>query len=196
MDYLIGLFERLGPYVYVPLLWIGAGAAMFAVTLWRLVTGCPRAGTAPDAPRLYDRVYYLLHLVHIAGWTGFPTAFLLETVPGTSVDSGVLILLLTAPLLVGFGLQMLLRGGMMYRAMDYLGKSGFVLWRPFYRIWTIRFAYPTPLARSLYSVIWLIAGVCAGGFSLAHLPASIEQSQIGSAAVLELFAAPVDRASP
>ncbi len=178
---------RVGPLVYVPLLAVAIGLAVFLWTLWDFVTGGPRALKKPDKPYLYSRFYFLLQLIHVAGWTFAPTAFLIDTVPHIYRDRGTLILLALVPVFTASGLQLLFGGDMMNRAAKYLAESGAWWQRPFYRMWSIRYDFYHPFSPKLTAASYIIGGLCVLIFNLPHLHDALEQVPIGCTAITDLF---------
>ena len=107
--------------------------------LWGLLTGGPRDRTKPGRPFLYDRLYYLLMLILLTGWTvslissDSPGVLSSETAPsGFLVGWGIMA--------IGIGLFYPLRFDMMIGGAEYLSKHGFILMRPFHAM-TVRSFY-------------------------------------------------------
>ena len=150
-------------------LFLVVGAFTWINILWGLLTGGPRDRTKMGQPYLYDRLYYLLMLVLLTGWTialmSFDQAGAVnrQTAPsGFLVGWGIMA--------IGMGLFYPLRIDMMVNGAEYLSKHGFVLLRPFHAMTVRQFGRQRQsLVLKIVPVVFTVAGVAVLAFNLSHV---------------------------
>ena len=159
--------STLWPLLLVYALFTVVGAGLWIGILWNLLTGGPRDLAQPGQPYLYDRLYYLLFLVGLVGWTIGLLSFLAPIASGrTDEVSGFMVG--WGIMAIGMGLLFRLRGEMMLKGAKYLSKHGFILWRPFYAM-HVRQREQQPMVWKYMPLIFPIVGIGVLLFSLPHL---------------------------
>ncbi len=187
MHNLSTLAQQMGPWVLVPILFVVVGIATFAAIVWGLVTGGPRAWKQPGAPYLYDRVYYLIWLVTLCGWSGALLASASETTRGPEVWG---FLLGWSVLAIGMASLFMTRMGMMIKGARYLGEHGFWAMRWYNRMQANQFSRVNAKIGKLFPLPFLIAGVVALVVSLAHLTEAITDIRAGAMAIIHFVTGP------
>lgn len=180
MDRLINLFQTMGPFALIPILFVVAGVGSWLNILWGLVTGGPRALQETGAPYLYDRPYYLMWLAAIAGWTVALLSVLAET-GGEPKFEGFL--LGWSLLALGMGLIFRFRLDMTLRAARYLSQHGFWLFRLFHMMQARQFGRRNArqaVVLKLLPLVFLFAGAGLLLFSLLNLPEAWRQIVTGA----------------
>ncbi len=148
-------------------LFLVVGIGMWANIVWGLLTGGPRDREKPDQPFLFDRLYYLLFLVGLIGWS---TALL--SVPAAS--EGGEARTVTAFMIgwgigaIAMGFLLLLRGEMMLNGRRYLSRHGFVLFRLFQQM-QLRSLERQTWAWKIIAPIFILVGIGVLIFNLPHL---------------------------
>lgn len=160
----------LWPFVVMGVLFVVVGVSTFIKIVLGLLTGGPRALQLPGAPRLYDCVYYLLHLVGLTGWA-FGLMSFFHGVEGGGVSGFMIGWGVCA---VGIGSLFVLRGDMIAKAMAYKAEHGFWLWRFFYRQQAERMRAMGWFQKALGGV-FVVIGIGVLIFNVPYLPAAIAE---------------------
>lgn len=162
-------------------LFVVTGVSMALSILWGLLGGGPRDRSQPGQPHLYDRSYYVLMLVVLAGWS---TALL-------SLDQGVLtkaapdgFLVGWGVMAIGMGLLYLLRFDMIVRAAHHRAMNGFILLRPFHAMRARRFDRQAGVMK-IIPPVFLVVGLGVLAFNLAHLAAVPGEVEAGLSNLIE-----------
>ncbi len=162
-------------------LFVVVGMGMWVNIIWGLLTGGPRDRSKPGQPFLYDRVYYLLFLFMISGWSFGLLSF--GKVEPTDASGFMIGWGVTA---IGIALIFLMRRDMMLQGARYLAREGFVLLRPFHFLQAIQLERieQQGLVLRFVPMIFLVAGVGVLLFNLLHLPQAIGQAEAGASALI------------
>jgi hypothetical protein len=129
------------------------------VAIGGLVTGGARKGKDIQAPRLYDRVYFLLRIFFGATILGVGVVFWLITGPSTNKQAVDLFVRSCGMCLVAMVLPMIMRGNMMYRAAKYLAENGSWAMRWFHRMYILRFEYKGATGSKVYASLSGLVGM-------------------------------------
>ena len=183
MDNTHQLVAQMGFFVLIPALFFVVGMATACNILWGLLTGGPRALQAPGAPYLYDRVYYLIFLVVLVGWSGALLAFVAEA--GTPTD-GAGFTLGWGILAIGMGTLFLTKADMMLKGAQYRAKNGFWLWRFHYALQARQWERQSPIVRKLLGGVFVVAGIGATLYSLPHLPLALSEMAMGATRLISI----------
>lgn len=147
-------------------LFVVVGVGMWIHILRGLLTGGPRDRDEATQPFLYDRLYYLLFLVGLIGWSTallsiLPAQEVGETraVPGFMAGWGIGA--------IGIGCLLLLRGDMMLNGFRYNSRHGFVLFRLFYQLQLRSLERQAGLWK-IIAPIFILAGIGVLVFNLPH----------------------------
>jgi hypothetical protein len=165
-------------------LFVVVGTFMWINILWGLLTGGPRDRTKMGQPYLYDRLYYLLMLVLLTGWT---IAFLSFGEPGAlnskAAPSGFLIG--WGIMAIGIGLFYPLRLEMMLNGAEYLANHGLVLLRPFHAMTVRSFQRQrqSPMLK-IMPIVFAVVGVGVLAFNLSHIAEVPGQVMQGAQALI------------
>ncbi len=166
----------------IGILFAVAGIGMWTNTIRGLVTGGPRDRTKPGQPHVYDRIYYLMTLLMITGWSIGILSFLanvdsnrLQSESGFMIGWGICA--------VGMGLMFSLRGDMMLSGARYQAKHGFILSRPFYTQHIIQ-RERQPLIWKIMPLIFLVIGAGVLVFNLPHFGEVPGQVEAGASALI------------
>ncbi len=170
------LIQTMGPFVLIPALFVVVGVGSWLNILWGLVTGGPRALQESGAPYLFDRPYYLMGLLAVAGWTIALLSALAE-VGNPLMFEGFLTG--WSLLAIGVGLLFLLRLDMRLRGTRYLAEHGFWLFRPFHAMQVRQFNRQTWVIK-IVPWIFLVIGACTLIFSLTHITEAWRQTAAGA----------------
>lgn len=184
---LLTLLQTRGLFLAVPLAFIAIGCFMLVRAVWGLLTGGPRAVQAPGAPYLYDRLYWLLNLVMLIGWTGFAVCFLAGIAGGMTGDN-MLIFMCWAICAIGIGLMFLLRGEMMLDGQRYLARHGFYLWRWGRSLQVARMEQQAAWLRNLVAGVFVVIGVVILGVCIAQFPRVAQEFRDTGDAIVHIFA--------
>lgn len=148
-------------------LFVVVGVCTWISILWGLLTGGPRDRDKMGQPYLYDRLYYLLFLVGIIGWS---TALLSVLTAGgageTRAVSGFMVGWGIGA--IGMGCLLLLRGDMMLNGFQYRARHGFVLIRLFYKM-QLRSLERQSGIWKIVAPIFILAGIGVLIFNLPHI---------------------------
>ena len=174
---MMGLIERYGVFLAIPVLFIVVGISMFVNIAWGLLTGGPRAFREPGAPYLYDRFYYLLFLVAMIGWTFALLSFSSGIETG---EEGFGFLLGWGVCAIGIGGVFFLRGDMMLRGARSLADNGFWPFRIFHRMQVMQFERQSSIVLKLVPVVFVVVGIGVILFSLFHIPAALSDVKTGT----------------
>ena len=158
------------PFLLIGGLFVLVGVGMWISVPWNLVTGGPRDRTKPGQPYVYDRLYYLLLLVGLVGWSVALLSFLATLASGRIDSLGSL-----SGFMVGWGIMAIamgtlyaLRLDMMEKASEYLSKNGFILFRLFH-IMRLRQFQRQRAVWKIISPIFIVAGIGVSAFYLPHI---------------------------
>ncbi len=185
MDKLAGAGAAQWPLVLFFGLFTVVGTGMWINTLWGLLTGGPRDHTKPGHPHVYDRLYYVLFLAGLIGWTMALLSFLapvssgkMDEISGFMIGWGIMA--------VSMGLLMRLRGEMMLNGAKYLSKHGFIAWRIFYAM-HVRQREQQPMAWKYIPLLFPIVGVGVLLFFLPHWAEVPGQMATGTKVLLAMM---------
>ena len=166
-------------------LFVVVGAGMWISLPWNLLTGGPRDRTKPGQPYVYDRLYYLLLLIGLIGWSVALLSILVPITRGRTDDvSGFLAG--WGIMAVGMGLLFRLRREMMLSGARYLSKHGFILWRPYYAM-QVKQRERQPLAWKYMPLAFLVIGIGVLIFTLPHVTEVPGQVTAGAAIVRDMI---------